>query len=111
MRHIYVSGPMGNDAHTGLRCHEGMDAGQVLIEAGFFPFVPHVFHHWPFENSYERWMEFDLAWVRRCDGLIRLPGDSPGGDREVALARELGLLIWFGTAETFIDAYGHLAKE
>lgn len=32
--------------------------------------------------------------LRRCDGVLRLPGDSTGADQDVALARERGLPVW-----------------
>ena len=40
--------------------------------------------------EYETWMEYDLAWLGACEALLRLPGHSPGADREVryALGRE-----------------------
>ena len=28
-------------------------------------------------------MALDLALLERCDGLVRLPGESPGADREL----------------------------
>ena len=29
----------------------------------------------------------DLAWIERCDALLRMPGESSGADREVEHAR------------------------
>jgi hypothetical protein len=34
--------------------------------------------------------------ARRCDALLRLPGDSPGADEEVKMASELGLPVLTG---------------
>jgi hypothetical protein len=33
--------------------------------------------------------------LRHCDGVLRLPGDSVGADRDVEIARERGLPVWF----------------
>ena len=31
---------------------------------------------------------------RRCDGVLRLPGESNGADQDVAIARERGIPVW-----------------
>lgn len=63
---------------------------------GAHPFVPLLNHFWEISHPqpYEVWMRWCLSWVRRCDAVYRLPGESPGADREVALAEELGLPIF-----------------
>ena len=33
--------------------------------------------------------------LQHCDGVLRLPGDSTGADQDVAIARELGLHVWY----------------
>jgi hypothetical protein len=33
--------------------------------------------------------------LARCDGVLRLPGDSTGADQDVAIARERGVPVWF----------------
>ena len=33
--------------------------------------------------------------LARCDGVLRLPGESVGADQDVAIARERGLPVWF----------------
>lgn len=33
--------------------------------------------------------------LERCDGVLRLPGDSTGADQDVAIARERGIPVWF----------------
>lgn len=45
---------------------------------------------------------YDLAWLERCDALLRVPGPSAGADREVAHARERGLPTFF-TVDGVID--------
>lgn len=37
--------------------------------------------------------------ITRCDGVLRLPGESKGADEDVRLARELGLRVWFSLEE------------
>jgi hypothetical protein len=52
-----------------------------------------------FPHDYELWLEIDFAWVKKCDALIRLPGESSGADREVELARSLGIPVYFSIQE------------
>jgi hypothetical protein len=84
-----------------LRIDNAVKAGSQLILAGLFPFIPHLFGLIPDGEpvGYEGMMIYDLAWLERCDALLRIPGYSPGADREVARARELGLPIFFTTSE------------
>lgn len=92
---IYVSGPYTADP---VQCTaRAIDVGQVLLHAGHAPFVPHLSHYWEtlhHVNDYEFWMQIDLEWVRRSDVIVRIPGQSSGADREVELARELGIPVF-----------------
>jgi hypothetical protein len=92
---IYVSGPYNLDP---VQCTaRAIDVGQVLLHAGHAPFVPHLSHYWEtlhHPNDYEFWMQIDLEWVRRSDVIVRVPGQSSGADREVELARELGIPVF-----------------
>jgi hypothetical protein len=91
---IYIAGPytgaVGENVHTAIR------AFHDLSDMGFVPFCPHLSLlaelHRP--RNYEFWLDQCLYWVTKCDGLYRLPGDSPGADREVAKADELGIPVF-----------------
>lgn len=37
--------------------------------------------------------------LQRCDGVLRLPGDSRGADQDVAIARERGIPVWYALAD------------
>lgn len=92
-KRVFVSGPYSsNPDHcvaVAIRC------GDLLIEHGAIPFIPHLYHfaHAIRPRPYETWIEIDLAWLECCDALVRLSGKSPGADREVAWARELGIPV------------------
>lgn len=97
---VYVSGPYTQgDTITNVRY--ALRAGTLLRDAGYVPFIPHLFAFWELvaPAPYEVWMELDLAWVEACDALVRLPGDSPGADREVARAKERGIPVYGSVAE------------
>lgn len=97
---IYLAGPISSDPlrHT----HQAIKLAAELAKMGWLIHIPHVsvlaemFAPLP----YESWMHLDMrgvrrcdALIRRCDALIRLPGESPDADRELELARELGLPV------------------
>lgn len=95
-KYIYVAGPISKgDTHVNVR--EGLLAGIELIKRGFVPFVPHNDFGMrlidPEVMHYEAMLGQDFAWIRKCDALLRLPGESPGADREEEYARTQGLLV------------------
>jgi len=93
---IFVSGPLGaNDAGRAERVANAVAAGRVLLTAGLEPFVPHILAPLDEVASYERMMRHCFAWLERCHALLRIPGESPGADREVVRAKALGLPVFF----------------
>lgn len=52
----------------------------------------------PNELTFEDWMRIDFELIRRCDGLLRLPGESVGADAEVEHAGKLGLPVFDSVA-------------
>lgn len=107
---VYVSGPYST-GNWGANVRDAVDAAEYIVQTteNVYPFVPHTMSAlWSLVypgHDHEDWMELDLAFVERCDALLRLPGESAGGDEEVAFARELDIPVYFGV-ETFIeDAY------
>ena len=100
---VYVSGPLstGNQKRNVARA---ISAADQLLRAGHYPFLPHlnVFCDVQCPHSHQAWMTWDLAWLTKCDALIRLPGLSPGAEREVARATSLDLPI-FRSVTSFLD--------
>ena len=94
MKHVYVAGPYSiGDVAQNVR--RAMEAAHVLIVAGHAPYIPHLAHflHLHQPQDYETWMRLDLAWLSRCDALVRLPGESEGADREVAEAHRCNIPV------------------
>lgn len=107
---VYVAGPYTDDPE---RCTAGAIAvGSAVLDAGHAPLVPHLAHYWHTrhgERHYENWMRIDLAWLTAADLVVRLPGVSPGADREVELARSLGIpVIELDTAHVSGDEMARL---
>lgn len=89
---VYISGPYskGNQA-TNVR--NALEAGDRVWRAGHIPYVPHLTMFWGllFPHTYREWLQLDLEWIKLCDIVIRLPGESSGADEETELARSLGI--------------------
>ena len=96
IKYVYVAGPISK-GDTLLNIRNGIRTGTELIKRGYVPYIPHNdFIQYildPEALDYETILACDLAWVERCDALLRLPGESPGADREVAHAMEHSLFV------------------
>lgn len=70
--------------------------GTMLMDCGFTPFIPHLNYYWHAidPRPYEEWLEHDLSWVAASEALLRLPGYSPGADREIAFAKDFGIPVF-----------------
>lgn len=101
---VYVSGPL-TQGDPWANTNAAIVASTKLRDAGMVPFCPHLSTLWATvtPRPYEWWMALDLEWVARCDCLLRLPGESKGADREMALARSLGKGVWHDV-DALIDA-------
>lgn len=87
-----------------------IDCAEQLYQLGYAPFVPHLFAAWHafHEHSWSEWMQLDDEWLRRCDALFRLPGESEGADVEVLRARSYGMPVFtdFDELEAWAEAKG-----
>ena len=98
---VYIAGPLthGDQQANARAAHYGagllMQAGDALGQR-IATFIPHAYLQCEgyFPRPYEKWMESCFIALRACDALVRLPGYSPGADREVAEARRLGIPVY-----------------
>ena len=97
---VYIAGPYTlGDVVENVR--EAINAGEIVALEGHEVFIPHLTHFWHFvhKHSWEFWMHQDLSWLRCCDALIRLEGESKGADIEVREAEKLGIPIYYSPHE------------
>lgn len=116
-KRVYIAGPISKgDLLENIRQAE--EAFVELVRDGFAPFCP----HWSaFAGSavcdgftadgrtvvagkatvasslplnHDDWLDVDLPWVAVADAVLRLPGESAGADREVALAGVFGIPVF-----------------
>jgi hypothetical protein len=95
MKVVYVSGPYTKPDPC-VNVNEHIRAADRLGELGYAPLVPVLSHFWHTmsPHPYEFWIGIDLEFVRRCDAVLRLPGESSGADRETALAERLRIPVF-----------------
>lgn len=89
--YVYVAGPLTTGDFS-QNVANAIKVANMLMELGFQPFVPHTSAAaWKIvnpERGWKEWMEYDLAWVKHCDALIRFPGESRGADVEEEFCRQ-----------------------
>jgi hypothetical protein len=92
---VYIAGPYTN-VDVGTNVHNAMIAFDRLMDAGLVPFCPHWAHyqHIMSPRVYDEWLEYTMEWISICNCIVRLPGDSEGADREVELAKIMGLRVY-----------------
>ena len=93
---VYVAGPIGKEEGREARIHSAIEAAERLRRAGLFPFVPHLSVQWGdrYKHTYECWMAIDFEFLSICHALFRVPGESPGADREERFAIGSGIPVF-----------------
>lgn len=94
MKSLYIAAPFTSNPSGNTNAAIGV--GMTLFELKLWlPFIPHSYLMWDLicPRGYEYWMDMCIGWVAECDAFLRLPGVSPGADREYDLARKLDKTI------------------
>ncbi len=97
---IYVASPYSL-GDTAVNVRKAIEAGDVLYESGYIPYIPHLMMLWHIvsPDHEKKWLEIGQAMLRRCDAVLRLNGESVGADNEVVLARSLGIPVYYSITE------------
>ena len=97
-KRIYISGPItkGNRNHN---YYQAVECERELMRLGFSPLNPMQTMVLPFawdgEFSHEAWLDRDFAWIAVADAVLRLPGESAGGDLEVDFAIKNSVPVFY----------------
>jgi len=93
---VYIAGPYTHGGQA-PNVRAVIAAGDQLRASGFLPFLPHLSHLWELvsPHDYDYWMSYCLGWLRACDVMLRLPGQSPGADVEEAVARMNEIPVYY----------------
>lgn len=101
---IYVSSPYScGDQAANVR--RQIDVGHELMDRGHSVILPNLTHFMQIvrPRDYEEWLRMDEHIIERCDVVLRLPGASPGADREVEHAEKNHVLVVHSVEE--LDTY------
>ncbi len=92
---IYIAGPYSRGDQV-INTQNVIHAAEEIIARGHIPFVPHLTMLWHLISPHppEFWYSYDFEWLKECDAIFRLGGESWGADREIDRAKELGLKIF-----------------
>lgn len=100
---IYVAGPYSapTEAERIDNVEQAMGVGDAILELGHYPVIPHLTHYfdeWAAATygerpPYEMYLKWDMELLNRCDALYFILS-SPGADRELARAQELGIPVY-----------------
>ncbi len=95
MKLVYISGPI-TKGNRSTNFVQACQAQKILMETGEYAVInPMLTIMHPDEPniSWDCWLATDLAIIERVDEVIRLPGESVGGERETDYAREIGVPV------------------
>jgi hypothetical protein len=104
MKTVYIIAPYtkGDQARN---VRDSMILYENLVFQDYAPYNPLLSHFQEIYSPqpYERWMFLDEEWLRRCDIVVRIEGESEGGDREELLAKELGKPFYVFSVEEVMN--------
>ena len=106
-KYIYIAGPY-TIGDVGRNVANAVAVMDYLLDYGFIPYCPHLTHlaHLVNHRSYEDWLDLGKAWVKRCDALLRMDGESRGADVEVEFARSLNIPIYYNLSALITQSRG-----
>jgi hypothetical protein len=99
-KRVYVAGPYTKPDPC-VNTNTAILAGDRLWAYGLIPFVPHLTHFWHTVTlkPYTSWLAYDMEWLKVCDVVLRLPGESSGADKECDEAKSLGIPVFYTMAD------------
>src|SRR5690606_33986395 len=72
-------------------------AHKMLMKAGFAVLNPMPTGVLPFawdgEINHHEWLQSDKSFISVCEAVVRLPGESKGGDEETEFAADHGIPV------------------
>jgi len=97
---VYIACPY-TKGDVAVNVNKAIHVANELADLGFIPYVPIWTHFWHLvtPRPYEFWTEMDLEYVRKCDCILRIAGESAGADNEVVFAMSLDIPVYYSIAE------------
>lgn len=90
---VFIAAPYSSDPC--VNTNKVMNIANNLMNLGYMPYICHLTH---FQHTFhprpkKDWLELDREFLKVCDVVWRLKGESKGADEEVKLAKELGIPV------------------
>jgi hypothetical protein len=97
---VYVASPY-TKGDIAVNVRRQIDCADELMNLGFAPFLPLLAHfqHLIHPRPYDNWIAVDLEWIKCCDAMLRLSGESIGADLEVKKAKEWDIPVFTSITE------------
>lgn len=97
---VYIAGPYAK-GDVGSNVAHAIEVGDIIAYHSMVPFIPHLTHFWEKQSPhpYSFWIDYDNQWLPICDALYRIKGESTGSDEEEALARGLGIPVFYSLTD------------
>lgn len=107
---VYIASPY-TKGDVAINVRTQLEMANKLMDLGYAPFAPLYSHfqHMAFPRPYLDWIKIDLEWVKVCDCLLRLPGESNGADGEVSYAEKRDIPVFYSLEE--LDKFYKDKKE
>lgn len=104
MKTVYIIAPY-TKGEVELNVRRTMLVFDKLASMGYAPFNPLLFHFQNFYHprNYEDWMKIDSEWLIKADIVVRIKGESNGGDREEKLTHSIRIPFFQFTFEEIRD--------
>lgn len=105
---IYIAGPY-TKGDVAMNVKEAINVADHVLRFNMIPYIPHLTHFWHLTSPkrYEEWLEYDNVFLLKCDAVLRIPGESNGADKEVALATGNKIPVFY----TFNELVRYFAEE
>lgn len=100
MIRVYIAGPY-TKGDVAINVNQAIKIANQLLDMGYIPFIPHLTHFWYLisPRPYRDWLKLVVEWLKLCHVVFRFEGESPGADKEVELAKLLGIPVVTSLAE------------
>jgi hypothetical protein len=109
---IYISSPyLGIDVEASLE--RQIATAALLIDAGCNPYAPILNHliQMKWKKAEEVLYKLDFEWLKECDAVYRLQGNSARADKEVSFAQAKHIPVLYSMMEVLDFIWLHKQKQ
>ena len=102
---VYIAGPY-TKGDVAQNVAAAIEVADKLATLDLVVFVPHLTHFWHLHSPrpYEFWLFQDLEWLKVCNAVYRITGESSGADKEVAYAKDHGIPVFTKITDVLVWA-------